>query len=415
MRCPFCQNEMGAAADACPRCHRRHSPQVARFITQGWNALQGGAEEEARAAFTQALQATPQNDKAQIQSYVAYLFTQAKAPPAAAAASVGSQSQSQAQLRSQPQAQPQARPQAQRSAPPQSATVSAPAPRQTAQPSAGAARRGLFFNFNERPVNIMRVMDDAKRQQAEYAKARTQRMRLVALLVPAGLPFICADVALGYNLHTFSLVALVLWGAALVGFIVLRRNRPTGQEFGPAFNNARAIFETLKDDLSPKRTLVGWLDLTGTQQASKIARQHTSTSGMPIAFYRDEWLRMKMPLYDGNVLRVSAIERAKARLGKWKTGRISGKRKWRPGGTVWAKRELRVAVTVNRDVYETLPIQPASQVGKYVVSTSQNDEGSIVLTATADQSVGGGDILQVLRFVYDHLKPRQTSTAAGGQ
>jgi hypothetical protein len=403
MKCPFCQNEMGDAVDACPRCHRRHSPQVARYIAQGWNALLGGAEEEARAAFTQALQATPQNDKQQIQSYVAYLFTQAKAPPATAAASV------------QPQPHPRARRQAQPT--PRAATVSAPAPRpQASQPSARAARRGLFFNFNERPLNIVRVMDDAKRQQAEYAKRYTQRKWLVALLLPVGLPFVCADVTLGYNICTFSLVALVLWGAALVGFIVLRRSRPIGQECGPGVDSARTIFETLKDDLSPKSTLVGWLDLTGTQQASKIARQHTSTSGMPIAYYRDEWLRMKMPLYDGNVLRVTAIERAKARLGKWKTGRISHKRKWKPGGTVWARRELRVAVTVNRDVYETvLPIQPASQVGRYVVGTSQNDEGSIVLTATSDQSVSGGDILQVLRFVYDHLKPRQTPAAAGGQ
>ena len=402
MKCPFCQNEMGDAADMCPRCHRRHSPQVARYIAQGWNALQGGAEGDARTAFTQALQATPPNDKKQIQAYVAHLFTLAKTPPAP----VGPQSQSQAQPQSQPRA---------RVAAPQAATVSAPAPRQAAQPSAGAAQRGLFLNFNERPVNIMRVMDDAKRQQAEYATRYTQRKRRVALLLPAGLLFIGADVALGYNICTFSLVALVLWVAALVGFIVLRRNRPTGQEFGPGFDNARAIFETLKDDLSPKRTLIGWLDLTGTQQPGKIARQQTSTSGMPIAFYRDEWLRMKMPLYDGNVMRVSAIERAKARLGQWKTGRISGKRKWKAGGTVWARRELRVAVTVNRDVYETLPIQPASQVGKYVVDASQSDEGRIVLTATADQSVGSGDILQVLRFVYDHLKPRQTPTAAGGQ
>jgi hypothetical protein len=402
MKCPFCQNEMGEAVDACPRCHRRHSPQVARYIAQGWNALQGGAEEEARAAFTQALQATPQNDKKQIQSYVAYLFTQAKAPPATAAAPVQPQPRSRARQQAQPA--------------PRAATVSAPAPRpQAGQPSARAAQRGLFFNFNERPLNIVRVMDDAKRQQAEYAKRYTQRKWLVALLLPVGLPFVCADVTLGYNICTFSLVALVLWGAALVGFIVLRRNRPTGQEFGPGFDSARTIFETLKDDLSPKSTLVGWLDLTGTQQASKIARQHTSTSGMPIAYYRDEWLRMKMPLYDGNVLRVTAIERAKARLGKWKTGRISHKRKWKPGGTVWARRELRVAVTVNRDVYETLPVQPASQVGRYVVGTSQNDEGSIVLTATTDQSVSGGDILQVLRFVYDHLKPRQTPEAAGGQ
>ncbi len=400
MKCPFCQNEMGKATNACPRCHRRHSLQVARYILQGWNALQSGREEEARAAFTEALQATPQNDKAQIQSYVAYLFTQAKAPPAAAAP---------VQPQSQPATQEQAQP-----APPKAATVSAPRPR-AAHPSAHAAQRGLFLNFNERPANIVRVMDDAKRQQAEYAQKRNRWKWLVAALVPAGLPFICADVTFGYNVCTFSLVALVLWGAAVVGVIVLRRNRPTGQDFGPGFDTAHAIFETLKDDLSPKSTLVGWLDLTGTQQTGKIARQHSSASGMPIAYYRDEWLRMKMPLYDGNVLRVSAIERAKARLGKWKTGRISGKRKWKPGGTVWARRELRVAVTVNRDVYETLPIQPASQVGRYAVGTSQNDEGSVVLSATTDQSVSSDDILQVLRFVYDHLKPRQTPAAAGGQ
>ena len=400
MKCPFCQNEMGDAPDACPHCQRRHAPQVAQFIAQGWNALQGGAEGEARAAFTQALQATPPNDKEQVESYVAHFFEQAKAPPATA-----------------PAAPPPAQPQLHTPpAPPQAATVAAPAPRpQAHRPAAGAAQRGLFFNFNERPANIVRVMDDAKRQQAEYAKARQQRMWLVALLVPAGLPFICADVALGYNICTFSLVSMVLWGAAVAGFILLRRSPPSGKEFGPAFDSARTIFETLKDDLSPKRTLIGWLDLTGTQQPSKIARQHVNAFGMPVAFYRDEWLRMKMPLYDGNVMRVTAIERAKAKLGRWKTGRISGKRKWKPGGTVWARRELRVAVTVNRDIYETLPIQPASQAGKYVVAASQSDDGRIVLTATADQSVSSGDILQVLRFVYDHLKPRQTPAATGAQ
>jgi hypothetical protein len=222
MKCPFCQNEMGDAADACPRCHRRYAPQVAGYIAQGWNALQGGAGEEARTAFNQALQATPPNDKKQIQSYVAHLFTQAKAPPTAAAAAAAP-----AHAQPQPRARRQARSAALQSVF-QAATVSAPAPRpQAAQPAAGAAQRGLFFNFNERPVNIVRVMDDAKRQQAEFSGQYSQRKRLVALLLPAGLLFVGADVALGYNICTFSLVALVLWVAALVGFFVLRRTRPS--------------------------------------------------------------------------------------------------------------------------------------------------------------------------------------------
>jgi hypothetical protein len=393
MKCPFCQNEMGDAQTGCPHCGRPHSVRVAHYIEQMQESLQRGSEQEARAAFKEAMGATPPNDKQPLERYVARLFVQAKAPAAAGEARF---------------AQPPAAPQAP-VAPSQPATVSAPAPRpQAGQPPAGAAKQALFFNFNEKPVNIVRVMDDARRKQMEFARTRRWRMWILALLLPAGLPFICADVSLGYNICTFSLVALVLWGAALVGFILLRRNRPTGQEFGPQFDVARTVFETLKDDVSPKRTLIGWLDLTGMQQPGKIVQQRTSSSGMPIAFYRDEWLRMKLPLYDGNVMRVSAIERMKARLGQWKTGHISGKRKWKPGGTVWARRELRVAVTVNRDVYEVLPFQEASQVGKFLVDAKQSDDGRIVLTALADGAVGSWDMLQVLRFAYDHLKPRGT-------
>ena len=239
MKCPFCQNDMGDAPDACPHCQRRHAPQVAQYIAQGWNALQSGAEGEARAAFTQAVQATPPNDKKQVGLNVAHLLKQAKAPPATTPAAPSS---------TQPQA------------PPQAATVAAPAPRpQARRPAAGAAQRGVLFDFNEKPVNIVRVMDDAKRQQAEYAEARTRRMRLVALLIPAGLPFICADVALGYNICTFSLVTMVLWGAAIAGFILLRRNQPTGQEFGPGFDAARAIFELSRTTCHPSApSLAGW-------------------------------------------------------------------------------------------------------------------------------------------------------------
>ncbi len=392
MQCPFCQNDMGNAQDKCPRCGRPHAPYVAYYLAQGWNGLKRGAEQETRAAFTEALRVTPPNDKPQLQSYIAYLVQHAQATGAAA-----------------PQPTPQAA--AARvavagvaaAAPPRSATVSAPAPRaQAGPPVAGAAKRALFLNFNEKPVNIVRVMDDARRKQIEFAKSRTQRMWLLALLIPAGLPFICADAYLGYNICTFSLITLVLWGAAIVGFVLLMRNRPTGKEFGPKFDAAHAIFETIKDDLSPKRTLIGWLDLTGPQQ-SKVVRQATSASGMPVNFYRDEWLRMKLALYDGNMLRVSAVDRIKAQMGRWKRG-SSGKRKWKAGRS-FTRNEVRVAVTVNQDAYEMLPIRPG-QAGKFLVDVRQSDDQRIVLIASTDADIGGGDILQVLRFAYSHLKPR---------
>jgi len=94
----------------------------------------------------------------------------------------------------------------------------------------------------------------------------------------------------------------------------LARNHPSGQAFGPKFDAACTIFETIKDDIAPGRTLMGWLDLTGAQQPGKVVREGISASGAPVKAYRDEWLRIKMPLYDGNVMRVSGLERVRARL-----------------------------------------------------------------------------------------------------
>jgi hypothetical protein len=454
MQCPFCQNEMGNAQNACPHCKRPHSPYVAYYVAQGWNELKRGAEQQARAAFTEALRVTPPNDKPQLQSYVAYLIQQAQAT-----GRVAPQPTPQAAVE---QAAPVAA-----AAPPRSATVSAPALRPQTSPPAPKARVALFFNFNEKPAGIVQVMDDAVRKQAEFIKARGQRIWIVPLLLLAGLPFVYLDWLLGYNYFTFSLVALVLWGAAVVSFILLMRNRsvttttpqankgfrgycgwivlasflaffciffgttliaihpallatiiapiaalvgvivlkrsqPSGQEFGPRFDAARAIFQTIKDDLAPKRTLMGWLDLTGAQPG-KVIRQNTSSSGMPINYYRDEWLKMKMMLYDGNVMRVSALERIKARMGRWKRNR-RGKSKWKAGGNV-SRNELRVAITVNQEAYDVLPLR-ANQSGKFLIEARESGDGRIVLDALTDAAIGAQDILQLLRFAYDHLKPR---------
>ena len=468
MQCPFCQNEMGNAQDKCPRCGRPHSPYVAYYLAKGWNDLQRNAEQEARAAFSEALRVTPPNDKPQLQSYISHLIQQAVAgrmgalrdqtPVVAAALSAAGASVPSA---SQPQA----------ATPPQSATVAAPAPRvQAGKPE--AASRGLFFNFNEKPTNIVRVMDQAKRQRTEAARARSQRTWIVPLLLVAGLPFVYLDGLIGYNYLTFSLVAYVLWGAALVSFILLMRDRslefktdldtrpsrpgscfttvflivffgiwaivlgglaitflatisfallasvivliaalasfimlkrrqPTGKEFGPKFDAARTIFETIKDDLSPKRTLMGWLDLTGPRPG-KVVRQRTSLSGMAVNYYRDEWLKMKLVLYDGNVMRVTGLERIKARMGRWKR-----KGRWKPGSNA-SRNELRVAVTVNREAYDVQPVQ-AGQAGKFLIDGRESDDGRIVLTAITDAAINEADVLWVLRLAYYYLKPRQAA------
>lgn len=477
MQCPFCQNEMGNAQTSCPGCGRPHSPYVAYHVAQGWNHLQSGAEAEARAAFTEALRVTPPNDKQHLQAYVGYLVQQAAASRPAAAESRTAASAA-AMAGAVAPAQSPSLPKPQAGAPVQSETVSAPSPR--VQPGASpkvAAQQGLFLNFNEKPINIVRVMDEAKRRQIEYAKARGQRIWIVPLLLLAGLPFIYLDAISGYNYLTFSLVALVLWGAAIVIFIrfmrdrslafktdldrrpsrsgaacttafvilfvgiwaigigsgviamlgaispalvativvliaavvsiiLLKRSQPSGKQFGPKFDLARTVFETIKDDLSPKRTLIGWLDLTGAQPG-KIVRQGAGSSGMPINYYRDEWLKMKMVLYDGNVMRVSALERIKARMGRWKR-----KGRWKPGSSA-SRSEVRVAITVNREAYEVLPVQ-AGQWGQFAINAPGSSNERIVLDALTDSALRAEDLLWVLRFAYAHLKPRGAPAATGG-
>lgn len=287
---------------------------------------------------------------------------------------------------------------------PQSETVAAPQPQQRAGPPAGAPARSLYFDFNEKPANIVRVMDEARREQAEFARKRSQRFKIAWLLLPAGLPFCALDLLMGYNWCTFSLVAGVLWAAAIIGLVLLTRNRPAGdKQFGPQFEIARTVFDTIRDDISPKRTLTGWLDLTGPRLASKVVQQRTAASGMPINFYQDEWLRMKMSLYDGSLMRVSVVEREKVKMGRYKRGG-SGKMKFRPGGTVWSRRELRVALTPNPEVHTVGPVQRV-QVGKFMVDASASDAQRLVLVAAAQDTVNAQDILSLLRFAHDHLKP----------
>jgi hypothetical protein len=260
------------------------------------------------------------------------------------------------------------------------------------------------MDFNQSPREIVQVMTQAQQQGQAYQAQRKKWRLWLWLLFPAGIPFVCADLALGYNFFTFSLVALTLWLGAIAGLVWLWR-QGQGPQFGPRFDLARTMFETIKDDLAARQTLVGWLDLTGAEQESKATRQKTSQSGQPIVYYRDEWLRLKAKLYDGNVLRLSLIDRTKARQGFWKRSRRSGKNKWR-GGSSQSQYELEFSLSVNPGAYDLLPIQPNGAVphSRFYLQQAEAREGRLVINATSDQDFDAWDILNVLRFGYNHLE-----------
>ena len=272
------------------------------------------------------------------------------------------------------------------------------------QPPAGKkASQTIFMDFNQAPREILRVMDEAQQNAAAFNQQRKRWGRIFWLLLLAGIPFFCGDFALGYNIFTFTLVAITLWAAAIVGFII-RRRQGQPPKFGSQFDVTRSIFETIKDDVSPQKTLIGWLDLTGPEQESKATRQKNSQSGQPIVYYRDEWLRLKAGLFDGNILRMSLTDRVKVRQGYWKRSRISGKNKWKSGSNQ-SHYQLQFSVSVNTDLYQVRPFQSGSRApnSRFVITQADAADGRLSIKAETDKTFDAWDVLNVMRFGYDHL------------
>jgi hypothetical protein len=61
-----------------------------------------------------------------------------------------------------------------------------------------------------------------------------------------------------------------------------------------------------------------------------VARATKDTRDRTTEHFRDEWLALEAKLYDGNILRVSAIQKSKKRKSYWKRSSISGKMKMKP-------------------------------------------------------------------------------------
>ena len=281
--------------------------------------------------------------------------------------------------------------------------VAPPAHRPT--PTLKPGRRQVFFDFNQPPRDLVRFMDDLRQREQSFARQRAWRQVIAWLLFPAGVVFLLLDLALGYNVCTFSLVALTLWAAGVVGLIWLRRERSA--PFDSRYDLTRQMFEVLKDDIAPGRTLTGWLDLTGAEQESKIIRKSVSASGQPIVYYQDEWLRLKAKLYDGSVLRASLFRRAKVRQGFYKRGTISGKMKWRAGSSQSLHR-LRIAVTANPAVYSVQPVTYSGALpsSRFTFEGAEVVGSQLQLNAATLSNYDAWDVLNAMRFAYDQLQRR---------
>ena len=268
----------------------------------------------------------------------------------------------------------------------------------------------VYVSIADDPDAVMQGMD---KFVAEVQKTETagDRWRWVPLLIFFfGLVLMAVDLILlllGYTSFVFVLGGILLWIAALVMARSLRKS--DSQDFSPRYKGTKDILYTLRDDLRPNSTFLGHLDLTGALLPTKVARTAKDTQNRTTEYFRDEWLALKAKLYDGNILRLSAIQKSKKRKSYWKTGRISGKSKLKPEKYKGSEHNLKVRIVVNPEIYKITSssptFKPGVNIGKFTISQLSTEGGIINFVANSPfDEVEHENILNVLQSSYTLLQ-----------
>ena len=267
----------------------------------------------------------------------------------------------------------------------------------------------VYVSIADKPDSIMRGME---RFKAEVQKTETagDKWRWIPLMIFfVGLGMMAVDGVLllfGYFSLVFTSGGLLLWIAAFIMARSLRRSDTL--DFPPRYKGTKDILYTLRDDLKPGSTFLGHLDLTGAMLKNKVARETQDTQNRTTHHFRDEWLSLKAKLYDGNVLRISAIQKTKKRASYWKRSRISGKSKLKPEKYKGTSHDLKVRIVVNPEAYQIVPnkeFRPGVNIGKYTISQLSTDGGMINMVASSPfDEVDNEQILAILKSTYSLLQ-----------
>jgi hypothetical protein len=282
--------------------------------------------------------------------------------------------------------------------------------KKTPAPTAGKTEyTPVYLSIADDPDAVIEGMD---RFVAEVQKTESagDRWRWIPLAIFAGgLGLMSIDgilLLLGYTSFVFTAGGIALWIAALVMARSLRKS--DSHDFSPRYAGTKQILHTLRDDLKPGSTFLGHLDLTGAMLNTKVARETKDTRDRVTQHFRDEWLALKAKLYDGNILRLSAVQKTKKRKSYWKRSQISGKMKLKPEKYKGAEQYLKVRIAVNPELYQIVPgreFRPGASVGKYTIAQLKTDGGIIDVTASSpSEEVEPENILAFLHSAYSLLQ-----------
>ena len=282
--------------------------------------------------------------------------------------------------------------------------------KKTPVPAAGKREyTPVYLSIADDPDAVIEGMDKfvADIQKTETAGDRWRWLPVMIFF--GGLALMTIDgilLLLGYTSFVFTAGGILLWVAALVMARSLRKS--DSHDFSPRYADTKQILYTLRDDLKPRSTFLGHLDLTGAMLNTKVARETQDTQDRTTQHFRDEWLALKAKLYDGNILRVSAIQKSKKRKSYWKRSRISGKMKMKPEKYKGSEQHLKVRIAVNHELYKIVPNNEFRQgvnIGKYTIAQLTTDGGIIDVTASSPfEEVESEHILGFLRCAYSLLQ-----------
>ena len=267
----------------------------------------------------------------------------------------------------------------------------------------------VYVSIADKPDSIMRGMDKFVREVQKTESAGDKWRWAPMMIFFAGIGMVAIDaifLMFGYASLVFSGGAVLLWIAA---FIMARSLRKSDSfDFSPRYKGTKEILHTLRDDLKPDTTFLGHLDLTGAMLKTKVARETKDTRDRTTQYFRDEWLSLKAKLFDGNVLRVSAIQKSKNRKSYWKRSSISGKMKMKPEKFKGTEHDLKVRIVVNPDAYQIVSNQEFRQgasIGKYTISQLSTEGGIINVVASSPfEEVEQAQILNFLKSTYSLLQ-----------
>ena len=268
----------------------------------------------------------------------------------------------------------------------------------------------VYLSLADKPQSIIQGMENLKAdvQKTERTGDKWRWIPMIIFLVGVGMMLIDGVLLLlGYFSFIFTTGGMALWIASVVMARGLRKS--DSQDFSPRYNGTKDILRTLREDLRPGSTFLGHLDLTGAMLATKVARTTQDTQNRTTEYFRDEWLALKAKLYDGNILRLSAIQKSKKRKSYWKTSRISGKSKLKPEKFKGSEHDLKVRIVVDPEVYRIERTSPSFKqglnIGKFTISQLSTEDGMISFAANSPfEEVEHENILHILQSAYTLLQ-----------